>query len=74
MNYLVKWEIEIDADSHREAAQEAKEIMLDPESEALYFIVDDGEEELGVNLMDPETWFPDYFPDADKKYEEGRDG
>jgi len=41
--YLVTWTIDIDADSPREAAELARLIQLDPDSEAVYFDVD-GEE------------------------------
>lgn len=37
MDYRVKWEIDIDADSPREAAEKAREIQLDPESQATVF-------------------------------------
>lgn len=39
MEYLVTWTIEIEADSHRDAAEEALEAMKDPINEALYFEV-----------------------------------
>jgi hypothetical protein len=39
--YKVAWVIEIDADSPQEAASAAKEIQLDPDSEANHFIVTD---------------------------------
>lgn len=37
--YLVKWEIDIEADSAEEAARIALEIQLDNESKARYFDV-----------------------------------
>jgi len=40
MDYLVKWEIEIDADSPREAAQKALAIQRDPNSIATVFAVE----------------------------------
>jgi hypothetical protein len=41
MKYLVKWEIDIDADSPLEAAKEALRIQRDPESIATVFKVND---------------------------------
>lgn len=38
-DYRVRWEIDIDADSPREAAEKAREIQLDPESTAIVFEV-----------------------------------
>lgn len=38
-NFLVKWEIEIDAESELEAAKEARKIHLDPGSEAVVFTI-----------------------------------
>ena len=40
MTFRVTWEIEIDADSPREAAELALEIQRDPDSEALAFDVE----------------------------------
>lgn len=40
MNYLIRWEIELEANSPREAAQQAKLIQQDPESIANVFYVD----------------------------------
>ena len=37
--YVVKWQMEIEADSHQEAAEEARKIQLDPNSEATFFYV-----------------------------------
>lgn len=39
MKYLVTWEIDIDADSPKEAAEKARHIQLDPESMATVFEV-----------------------------------
>jgi hypothetical protein len=39
-DYLVRWEINIEADSPKEAAQMAKSIQLDPTSIANVFFVD----------------------------------
>lgn len=43
--YKVVWTIEVDAESPQEAAKEAREIMLNPESEAVVF-------EVGGKLID----------------------
>lgn len=37
--YLVTWEINVDADSPKEAAEEALRIQRDPDSIALVFVV-----------------------------------
>lgn len=37
--YVVKWQLEIEADSHQEAAMYARKIQLDPNSEATFFYV-----------------------------------
>jgi len=37
--YVVTWQVEVEADSHREAAELAKEIQLDPDSTATFFVV-----------------------------------
>lgn len=39
MEYHVKWEIEVEADSPLEAARKAREIQLNPESTATVFDV-----------------------------------
>lgn len=39
MEFLVEWVIDIDADSHEEAARQAHKFMLDPESTATTFFV-----------------------------------
>lgn len=44
MEYRVLWEIEIEADSYREAAQKALQIQHDPESIATVFIVMDAKD------------------------------
>jgi len=52
--YTVKWEIQLEAESHREAAKLARGIHLDQNSEALNFKVtkdDDGTIKF-INLMD----------------------
>jgi hypothetical protein len=35
--YVVTWQVEVEADSHREAAKEARKMQLDPDSEATFF-------------------------------------
>ena len=37
--YIVVWEIGVEAKSHREAAELAKQIQLDPDSTATFFVV-----------------------------------
>jgi hypothetical protein len=37
--YVVTWQVEVEADSHREAAEEARRIQLDVDSEATFFAV-----------------------------------
>jgi hypothetical protein len=37
--YIVRWEVEVDADSALEAAKQAHEMMQDPESTATVFEV-----------------------------------
>jgi hypothetical protein len=37
--YVVTWHVEVEADSHKEAAKEARKMQLDPHSEATYFSV-----------------------------------
>ena len=51
--YTVVWEVELDANSHREAAEEARSMQLDAYSEATFFDVTcwDAEGiEIGVDL------------------------
>lgn len=53
MQYEVRWIIEIEADSHFEAAQIAREVQLDAGSEAIYFQVEDSTGRVSdVNLLD----------------------
>lgn len=53
MQYEVRWIIEIEAGSHFEAAQIAREIQLDADSEALYFQVEDSAGRVSdINLLD----------------------
>ena len=63
MNYRVTWEIDIEADSPLEAAQEAREMQADPESTATIYTVqlmDSRSHELSasieVDLADEATW------------------
>lgn len=56
MEYLVIWDIDIDAETPEEAAREARAIQQDPASEATFFSVidrDTGKEVL-IDLLDPE--------------------
>jgi hypothetical protein len=51
MNYRVSWEIDIDADSPREAAERALEIQRRPDSIATVFTVrDESGESIEVDL------------------------
>jgi hypothetical protein len=54
-NYLVTWEIEMEAETPREAAKKALEIMQDPESIGTVFKVVDAEGEHVVDLLEEET-------------------
>lgn len=49
--YLIRWSIEVDADSPREAAQKALAIQRDPKSGAVAFDVY-GEEAAEVAIVD----------------------
>lgn len=53
--YLVQWEIEIDAESEREAAEKAREIQLDPNSSAVVFTVSDGRSLVTIDLLEDES-------------------
>lgn len=53
--YRVKWEIDVEADSHEEAARIALEIQRDPESTATFFMVR-REEDGDVNIVDGKDW------------------
>jgi len=60
--FRVRWEIDVDAEDQREAAQRALDIQRDPESIATVFEVEkwkDGGDGLGgsfhtIDLLDPE--------------------
>jgi hypothetical protein len=52
-NYLVTWEIDMEAETPREAAQRALDIMRDPESGTV-FKVADGKQVHVVDLLDEE--------------------
>ena len=59
--YTVVWEVELDANSHREAAEEARSMQLDTCSEATFFEVtcldDEGNEiEIGVDTLLEDNW------------------
>lgn len=53
-SYLISWEIDLHADSPREAAEKAFEIQRDPASEALFFeVIEHGtNEHINVDLME----------------------
>jgi hypothetical protein len=51
-NYLVTWEIEMEAETPREAAQRALDIMRDPESIGTVFKVCDAKHEHVIDLLD----------------------
>lgn len=58
MYYKVTWEIEIDAENPREAAEEVRRIQLDPYSEALFFDTEDSNGNcVGVELPLPTITF-----------------
>ena len=50
MEYRVLWEINIDADNHEDAAQEALRIQRDPESTATIFTVQEISEIVTIDL------------------------
>lgn len=51
MNYTVRWEIEIDAETPEEAAREALKIQRDPESTATVFDVEPESKAAGKGLV-----------------------
>ena len=51
-SYLVAWEIDVEAKDEVEAAKEAKEIMQDKSSEALYFSVKSHRKTVWVDLFE----------------------
>ena len=56
MNYLVTWEIDVEADSPEQAAKEALEIQRDTYSEATYFTVRSSSgEPVGVSVAQEEV-------------------
>jgi len=48
----VTWDIDLDAESPREAAERALEIMQRPDSTATVFTVDDRDEQHTIDLME----------------------
>jgi hypothetical protein len=59
--YTVVWEVELDANSHREAAQEARSMQLDAYSEATFFDVtcldaEGNEIEIGIDTLLEDEW------------------
>jgi hypothetical protein len=53
--YLVTWEIDIDAETPRAAAERALEIMRDPDSIGTVFKVEDAKQVHVVDLLDEEA-------------------
>jgi hypothetical protein len=53
--YLVTWEIDIDAENPRAAAERALEIMRDPDSIVTVFKVEDAKQVHVVDLLDEEA-------------------
>jgi hypothetical protein len=53
-NYLVTWEIDMEAATPREAAQKALDIMRDPESIGTVFKVCDAQQEYVIDLLEGE--------------------
>ncbi len=52
-HYFVTWEIDIEAENPREAAEKALEIQRDPESTATCFqVFDEDGEETHIDLME----------------------
>jgi len=50
-NYIVEWKIDIDAYTPKEAAEQAKKIMQDPDSHATFFeVTDENGDVTGVDL------------------------
>jgi hypothetical protein len=50
--YLVRWEIDIDANSPKQAAQKALAIQRDPESTATFFEIVQPERKTSVDLAE----------------------
>lgn len=53
--YSVTWTLDVEADSHEDAARKARAVLLDPESIANMF---------NVRALTPQA--PDYFIDVDE--------
>jgi hypothetical protein len=69
MNYRVTWEIDIEADSALEAAEEALEIQRRPDSIATVFTVRDETDQLVIVDLDDDSYAPDddhSMPGADQ--------
>jgi hypothetical protein len=58
-NYLVIWEVEMEADTPRQAAQKALEVMRDPESIGTVFKVIAADGEHVVDLLEEEDCVTD---------------
>ena len=62
--YLIRWEINIDADSPEEAARIALEIQRDPASQATIFTAyEDNDETRPAVTVNPEAVMVDLFED-----------
>ncbi len=59
MEYRVSWEIDVDAESHKEAAHIARDMQLNPKSTATVFKVKSSrvEKELDIGFRKPEEMF-----------------
>ncbi len=66
-SYHITWEIDIDADSPREAAEEAQRIQRDPTSLATVFTVheEEADEAVQVDLLTEMPDTRDYGPASD---------
>jgi len=53
-NYLVTWEIDMEAETPREAAERALKITRDPESIGTVFKVCDAKQEYVIDLLEEE--------------------
>jgi hypothetical protein len=65
-HYLVTWDIDIDADSPKEAAEKALVIQRDPESVATVFRIEDDDRNSHTVDLDEEPVFWLHAPDGMK--------
>ncbi|HEY7226252.1 MAG TPA: hypothetical protein VH561_21970 [Micromonosporaceae bacterium] len=54
-DYVVRWENTVPASSPAEAALEAWEMIRDPSSTASFFVVDDGDREMEIDVLAPSS-------------------